>query len=294
MLQFMMDSIDGTLTVFNLENTLIYSILGVSLAIILALYLLRSFAVFALAKRNETVKKVAYMAWIPFLWIYPTALLAGKVLFFGRPMKNFAIVMTVLFILNELFALAYSVLTYFPLVGYYFQGGTVTIYSGIEATVQQLMSSGYKPYLFDDTLTLLTGGDMIYPIANVTLYGNFLTAIGLISDVVSLATLLFTVFMYIALFRRYWPAHFVIATVLSVLWAWIFPIFLFVIRKNKPMDYNDYLRERYSRMYYAHFNNPTNGGPMDGGNNFGSTPESPFEGFEEKDKEDPGDPFDGK
>ena len=94
--------------------------------------------------------------------------------------------------------------------------------------------------------------------------------------------------MYIALFRRYFPKHFVIATVLSVLWSWIFPIFLFVVRKNKPVNYNDFLRERYNRMYYGHYNNPVNNGNP----NYGSQPESPFEGFEDKDKEDPGDPFD--
>jgi hypothetical protein len=291
MLQFMMDNLDGSLSIFKMDPVLIYSVLGVILALALGLYVLRSIAVFTLAKRSDEFKKIAYMAWIPFLWIYPTAKLAGKVLFFGKPFKNFAVVLTILFIVNEVLMVGYSVLCYFPLVGYYLQGVTVTIYTGMEATRTQLMEFGYHPYYFDSSLTVLTGGggaNIVYPIANLELYGKILTVIGLASDLLSLATLLFTIFLYVSLFRRYFPKHFVIATVLSVLWSWLFPIFLFVIRKNKPVNYNDFLRERYNRMYYGQYNNPVNNGNP----NFGSQPESPFEGFENKDKEDPGDPFD--
>lgn len=298
MFRILVDYYDGGLGEIPISAGFIYTMAGIIFAITVALYLLRSIGVFTLAKKcqDDTIKQKAYFAWIPCLWIYLASRLAGKVLFFGKPMQKFALVMVILFTANEVLNIVYYVMAYLPLVGYYLQGGTVSFYmsSGL-LTNAELASYGLKPYLFDSTF--LTGFDINYPFANVSAMENVLFGISIVSDLLSLATLLFLVFFYIAIFKRYYPQHFVLATVLSI-WLGIFPIFIFAIRNKKPVVYSEFVRERYNRMYngnpYGNPNNPynnPNNNPNGSGNAYNRPPETPFSDFAENGEVDPGNPF---
>jgi hypothetical protein len=103
--------------------------------------------------------------------------------------------------------------------------------------------------------------------------------------------------VYIALFRKFWPQHYVLATVLSVLG--LFAPFVFAIRKKNAVNFSEYMRSRYN-MYYTPYGNPYGRPPY--GNPYGNPyanpnaeqqtpPEHPFSEFAERGEANPGDPF---
>ena len=230
------------------------------LAVTLAFYVLRSLGLYTLAKKNGV--KGAFVAWIPFAWIYVVCMLIGDGRFFGWTFKQIALLALVVFSINGIFDILYNALSYVPVIGYFLQGGTITLLEE---------NGGMKLFLGEDFLNPYSNYNAVKAFLNVTYYVN---------GVLSLVVTVVTVFAFIALFRKFWPQHYILASVLSVMG--LFPPFVFAIRNRQPVKYADYLR---SRFYYAdsYGQNPPQGTPR--------PPESPFGEFAERGDKDPGDPF---
>ncbi len=290
---------EGQLRVESVSSTYFYVVLGVIIAVVLAFYALRAIGVYKLAKASDgNLKNIAYFAFIPFLWIYLTARLAGKISLFGKPVQKFALILVILFTVTELVNIVYFFLTYYPIVGYFLSGGNVAVFfSGVDGsfTSGDLLNIGYKEYFFDGTF--FTGLNINYPYKNIELVQKICNAISIVNYVLTIVNLVFMIFFYIAFFKRYYPQHFILATVLCV-WLNAFPIFVFIIRNRKPINYNDYLRERYNYYYNnaqgpnTPYNNPyATNNPNDPNLQRPITPpSSPFPEFLDK-TETPDEPF---
>ncbi len=231
-----------------------------SLALTIAFYVLRSLGLYTLAKNNGIDH--AFIAWIPFAWIYTACKLIGDAKIFGWSFKKIAFIALVVFSVNGVLEWVYKFFSYFPLAGYLLQGGTI---------YAEETSSGFQ---------LIPGSDFVNP------YGGAAQAVETmcsvfyyINAVLSLIVLVVTIFMYIALFRKFWPKHYMLAAVLSVMG--LFPVFVFAVRKNQAVNYAEYLRARYYGMGYGH--NPHQGAQP--------PTEHPFSEFAERGDVDPGDPF---
>ncbi len=228
-------------------NGLIYVL--PSLLITLAFYLLRSIALFTMAKRNG-VKK-AFLAWIPCVWFYVACKLVGNVKFFGKTYKWTAILFTALFAFAELLTFAYNFLIYFPLVGYYLQGGTIYY----DFFGDGLIGNYYK-YATD----IYTELNFKNPYGSGM--GVFLRVMYYAIDVFDIISLLITWSVFFGFFKKFWPQHYVLAGMFSIFFG-LFAIFAFIVRKNKAVDYSQYVRQRYG-MYYSNPNGQGSNGRQDG------------------------------
>ncbi len=230
----------GQFTSVTLPSGVIWSTLIISLVITLAFYLLRSFGLYILAK-NQKVDK-AFLAFIPGVWIYIACKIIGKSRIFGKTFEQIAICIGIIFTAFEVLTLAYNVIAYIPLVEYVFVlDKTVHIAeSGATAT-------GLKEYLgmgiYLDS-AFIPYGDSWFGVSNV------LGVLGLFINIFDILSIFITVSVYFALFRKFWPQHYMLASLLSIFFG-LFPVFVFVIRNKKPIDYNEYLRSRY-----GHYANP--------------------------------------
>ena len=235
------------------------AIICCSLAVSLAFYLLRSIGLFVLAKKNGV--KHAFLAWIPCAWIYVACMLIADSRFFGLSFKSIALAALIVFALEGVLNAVYYSLNYIPVIGYISQGGTVTF---VEESGLLRISVG------DDFLNPYSDYNAVKVATNVIYYVN---------NVISLVTMVLTVFVYISLFRKFWPQHYVLAAVLSFMG--FFPVFVFAVRNKPAMNYADYLRSRYYGDYYGQTPPPNTERP----------PEHPFEEFAGRGEKDPGDPF---
>ncbi len=272
---------------FIVENWQIWLSLVLVFAIYLVLYLLRSIGLYVLAKR-QGVKK-AYLAWIPGVWIYALCKVLGNSRIFNQPVQSLAVIMTVIFSIAEFLTFAYSFLMLFPLFDYAIINGQ-TLYIGTKAQ----FGGEFVHYLNLNNSLGVYVAQIIYPfgMSMVTL-GKILNVLDLVSMLFDLASIFITVSLYFALFRKYWPQHYMLASLLSIFLG-LFPIFMFVIRKKNPIDYNAYLRARYG-AYQNPYGNPYGGygNPYgtQGGYSRPQEPESPFEDFEDKKNKKPKEPF---
>ena len=130
----------------------IIAILCCVLAVTAAFYVLRSIGLYALAKNNGIDH--AFVAWIPFAWIYVACKLISETRMFGWSFKNIAVWALIIFSVSGVLDIVYNVLTYFPAVGYFLQGGTITIVeenAGMKLYRERLFRDknfphGYKRY----------------------------------------------------------------------------------------------------------------------------------------------------
>lgn len=258
--------------------------LAIGLAVFIAFYVLRSIGIYTLAKRGGY--KNAYLGWIPFAWIYLAARLCGNVTFFGKKINSFAVILVVFYTVTQALVLAYYFLCYFPLAGYYLQGGTV--YMVTNTTGAGLPGTRY-PLL--GNICTQTAINLNYPYSQAFLKTFNICVI--ISNILDIINIVLMVTFYFALFGKYWPRHSFAASMLSIFG--LFGPFVFAIRKNKPMTREEFMRTRfgfYQNPYGNPYNNPY-GNPN--GNPDGYTPpkppETPFSEFAERGEVDPGDPF---
>ena len=77
-----------------------YLILAIGLVVVLGFYLLRSFGLYALAKRHGE-NKGAWTAFCPIIWVYIASKLAGEVAIFGKKIKSFAVVILIVACIAE-------------------------------------------------------------------------------------------------------------------------------------------------------------------------------------------------
>ena len=218
----------------------------------LAFYLLRSVGLFVLAKKNGV--KLAGLAFIPGVWMFTACKIIGKARIFGMTMEKMAVWFAIVFSISVYLSLLSNFITYFPYIGYYLAGGEIGFISQ------------------EGTMYLETGANFVNPF-DTQFVSVFLRVIGIFSYLLNIAELFITITVYISLFRKFWPEHYILAAVLSFLG--LFPIFVFVIRNKQPVDYMEYIRRRFANSGYNPYGNyggqggyGANGG-YGGQNNYG-------------------------
>ncbi|MBO5068176.1 MAG: hypothetical protein J6C62_07240 [Clostridia bacterium] len=266
----------------------IWTTVGIYLGVMLAFYVLRSIGVYVLAKRQGIKCKV--LAWIPCLWFYVVCKLVGKSRFFGKPIENLALLFVIIFSLSQLFGFVQSFLVNFPLVGNFLQGREILFaQSGLDLEAQGFFEYSSGMYVTNDFVNP-------YGMGGIQTVNLILSIIGYVSMFVDLAEIVITISVYFALFRKFWPQHHVLASLLTIFLG-LFAPFVFVIRKKEPVNYMEYLRSRYNYNPYSNpygnpYNNPNSyNNPYNNGQSAPKRPEHPFSEFAEKDEVDPGNPF---
>ena len=266
----------------------IWTTVGIYLGVMLAFYVLRSIGVYILAKRQGIKCKV--LAWIPCLWFYVVCKLVGKSRFFGKPIENLALLFVIIFSLSQLFGFVQSFLVNFPLVGNFLQGREILFaQSGLDLEAQGFFEYSSGMYVTNDFVNP-------YGMGGIQTVNLILSIIGYVSMFVDLAEIVITISVYFALFRKFWPQHHVLASLLTIFLG-LFAPFVFVIRKKEPVNYMEYLRSRYNYNPYSNpygnpYNNPNSyNNPYNNGQSAPKRTEHPFSEFAEKDEVDPGNPF---
>ncbi len=279
----------GIGTSFNPTTFIVFVCL--SIAFTIALYVLRSIGLYVMAKKQDL--KHEKLAFVPILWVYVMAKLIGRVFILGKERKGFAVVITVIFTLFELLSLTSSFLAYFPLAGYYLSGGEVVINLAEEG----VFLYGLIEYPLIGGIYVQpagTVGGFVMPYANVLAVSKVIYIFDLIAELLSVVYLIASVFIYINLFRKYWPRHFVLAVVLSLLVDPAFAILVFCLRKKEPMSYEEYLRSIGVRVYNPYVDgqnvngnppreNPNVNNPFEDFPEEKTTNEEPFSEFDKKD-----------
>ena len=255
---------------------IIWAGLGISLAVILALYALRSVGLFVLAKK-QGIKNYG-LAFVPFVWIYIACKLVGKARFFNKPIENLALIFTIVFAVSEFLTFAYNFIIYFPLFEYVvFHGGKVVIGSAVQA------SEMLKYISLSDGTGIFTAKQILPFGLSIPTVRVVLDVIYYLSGIFDIASIFITVTVYINLFRKFWPQHYMLASLLSIFLG-LFPIFVFVIRNKPAVNWADYMRSRYGAYgnpYGNQYNNPYNNGGYNGANG-APNGQTPFEDFEKK------------
>lgn len=290
----------GQFTSLTLPSGVIWSALITAVVVVIAFYVLRSIGLFVLAK-NQKINK-AFLAFIPGVWIYLACKIIGKTRFFGKPYEQIAIWLCIIFTISEVLTLAYNVLVYLPLFEYVF-----VLDKTLHVAEGSGVSTSLKSYL----------GMGIYVDSGFIPYGNswvvirkILVILDYITPIFDILSIFITVSVYFALFRKFWPQHYMLASLLSI-FVGLFPVFVFVIRNKKPIDYNAYLRSRYGGYYNRYsggygnpYSNPyqqptqprqpespfgdfENGSSSSNANGRPSEPFGEFTGSKEKKKEEP-------
>ncbi len=274
----------------SFQEVLTYAIIYT--LVVIALYVLRSVGLYQLTKRQKI--KNAWMAFIPFIWIYVASKLFGTLVLSGKPLKNFPLLVTIVFSISVTINFTINFLVYFPLVGYYLQGGEI-YFANTTSFNEVLQPMGFEKYYFMPTSVFVRG--ILYPYSNYALVGLIVAILQRVNALLSLFSTFLTVFVYMGIFRKFWPQRYILATVLSILG--VFPIMIFIIRNHKAINFDDYIRSRY----YGHAHNPYGGvGGVDmrmGGESpvnrqnqkMGKEPLDPFEEFENTKSEKGEDPF---
>lgn len=255
----------------------IWTGLGAVIAVWLAFYLLRSFGIYRLAVNNGV--NHAFLAWIPVAWIFPCCKLIGEQLFFGKAFSKIALLVTIVLSVGTAISFVIEFLSWFPIVGYYFSGGT--IYVGESAEVLALNPNAKEFW----TGSLFTDANFKYPYNRpyvIIKIVNALSTFTMLFDIVEIVVL---INVYIVLFRKFWPRHYIVASVMS--FFGLFPVFAFVIRKKTPVQIKTYV-----------YTNPYNDNPY---GYRGSYPpprprsdDDPFDEFKDKDDEPFGEIFNKK
>lgn len=292
------------LTGSNLDTELTFgmvlTVAIIAVLIAVALYLLRSFGLYVLAKRKNY--KFKFVAFIPIAWMFVAIRLVGEVRLFGKSFKSLALVLTLVFAVSELINLAYNFIIYYPLFGNYI-AGLIESGSGVvnDRTIYFILNvenvTGIKEYIFASGVGV--GGGFIYPYLNINAAITALNAMSYVGMFFDLASIFLTVTVFLNIFKKYWPQKMVFATILSVLIG-LFPIFVFVIRNKAEIDYQEYLRKRnayYRNPYGAYGPGPYGQNPY-GQNPYGQNPyqnrtDNPFGEFNDARKVDPFDEFSG-
>ena len=249
---------------------------AITSAITIALYVLRSIGLFVMAKRASI--KHAFIAWIPCLWMFTACKLIGnKVLFMGKPISKLAVIFCVIFSVSELCVVIFDAITYFPLIGNYLMGRDIYVVMTYETeSIKGLTQYMWVPDFYHDSSFVNPYGDAVYAI------DTFLKIMNYVSIPFDIANIFVVITVYVNLFKRYLPNHYLLAAIISLLG--FFAPFVFAVRKREPMNYIDYLRSRYQHNpYYGnpYANNPQGQRP----------PEHPFSEFAGRGEVDPGDPF---
>lgn len=273
------------------KNGAVFTVAAIVMAIVLTLFLLRAIGIFKLSKKAGI--KSAFMAFIPFVWIFPACKLVKESKFFNTTIGKLAVIFTIICALTEMLSFAYEFLVYFPYVGNFLMGRDIYMIVN-------------ESYVTDQYFVLFEGlglygkvGEFVNPYTDVYAMQKVMDGIGYTCNILSILHSIIIVWIYIALFKKYWPQHFALGAICS-----IFGLdgpFIFAIRNKEPVNYMDYLRSRYHA-----YGNPY--GPYGGQGQHGSfyggdgrwhnaqkenpaDSEEPFGEFQDKKDKKPDEPF---
>lgn len=235
-------------------------------AFYITFYVLRSIGVYKLAKGQNIAH--AFMAFIPGVWMFTACKIIGKSRILGYSAEKIAVLFTVIFTAAAVLPLVYDFLTYFPYIAYYFEGGSVSLISRNGGLYIECGSDFINHF---DT-------QAINVICKVLSVANYL---------LRLAEIFVTVTVYIALFRKFWPEHYILAAVMS--FFGLFPIFVFAIRNRQAVDFNEYIKRRYYGSGYTPYGNRYYGNNGQGGN--ASERRTPYYGNTQNGENEPFDEF---
>ncbi len=273
------------------EPVVLWLSVAFSIAVVLTFYILRSIAIYTMAKKKKL--KRACLAFIPCVWVYTACKLVGNSRFFGTTYDKLALVFCLIFSFGEILGVCYSFLNVFPIVGNFLTGKELFIVYVTDPSVdinsytQGMIQIGSNVY----------GYNVVDPYANMGIAPVVMNAILVVFsytvNLFDIAVTVISILLYINIFRRYVPQHYILFTVLSIVLG-IFAPFVFAIRNRESIDYSEYLRSRYNAWYananpYGGQANPYGGQASQSSQ---QTPPNPFSEFAGKDEVDPGDPFD--
>ena len=242
------------------------------------IYVLRSIGLYVMAsKRQIKGKKLAF---VPFLWVYVMAKLIGRAFFFQKEFKGFAVFACVVATLVGVINLVVNVLVYFPIIGYYLQGGEILI----NLTEGAYIENTYYAYRFISGIYLKN--NFLMPYTNILAVEKAIYALTTISEVLAIVSFIVTVFIYVFLFRKYWPRHYILATFLCLAFD-VFGIVIFCLRKKEPVNYEEYVRANRV-VFYAPNSQPNN--QSRNGNHDAVNLGDPFDEFPDE-REDVSEPF---
>ncbi len=276
---------------------LLYLVIAFVIAVLF--YTLRTIGLYSLAKK-QNVKNI-FLVFIPFAWIYIACKLIKNERFFNKPYQNLALIFCILFTVTGVLNLVYQILLYFPLFQYLVIDNQVAKLV-LDETVSIV---GLKEY-FEGAGIFIDENYLPYGNA-LDLVNKALEIIGSVSGILDLASTIITVFLYIAIFKTYWPQHYTLVSLICI-FTNLFPVFIFVIRKKEPVNFNDYMRSRYNsyaNQYQNPYQNPysnnySNGqgdnGNYNGYNNYNPNyntqrPDAPFNDFADENSKQPEKPF---
>ena len=262
---YTLKSKDGVLLLKN--NSQPFLVAGiVSLVVISALFVLYAIGIYQMSK-NRGLKK-SWLSFLPFVNLLQVGKLAGDCRVFGRRMKRAGLYAMIVQIISFIFILGYVVCKYYLFVSY-----------GDALTVTAEGALDFSP-------TSKTGQivNNVYEISSYLL------------NILNLIQVVFMFILFSALYKNYSPRNYFIFA-----WSMVFIsssrfIIPFILRKNKAINYEEYVRrqrEQYIRTMYGQnpygqnpygnpYNNPYREQPKE-------KPEDPFGEFSEEE-----DPFDYK
>lgn len=257
-------------------------------AIVLAFYVLRSIGLMVMAKKVGLSRACVVFSWFPILWTFTACKLIGDDKVFGKSFKDLALLFCILFGAFQGINFIVNVIAYFPIIGNVLLGRELYILSF--NTYEEMQSYAISRGLEQTFLSGIYGGsNFVNPYGGATAaMGTIINVSNYILPILQIVSIVITVTIYINLFKKYRPNHYVLFSILSIFG--FFGPFVFAVRKREPVDYMDYVRSRYSyygspyrNPYGNQYNNPSQDTPR--------PPETPFEEFAEKGEVDPGDPF---
>ena len=254
----------------------------VALGLLLTFYLFRSIGLYTLAKANGV--KNPWIAFIPAVWMFTACKLIGESsAFFGQTYKKLALLFGIAFSVCAAVSLIDRVLCYYPLISYAVQSGAnARIYYAGSFSSDFFASSGIPVYPYDGAFCVEGFVDG-YPYRLKVL----LSGINILGIFTSVVSIVITVSVYFSLFRKFWPEHYILASLLSILLS-LFPIFVFAVRNRQPVDYGAYMREKYRAFYSARYGRPPENrdeqpfGEFKSGNGENKPSDDPFEEFSDK------------
>ena len=230
-----------------------------------------SFGLFAMAKKRNM--KIAFLAWIPVASTYLAGKLAGEAMFFGIKAKWIALVVLILQALTLVFRLITDI---------YFAPLLSDVWSRTLKNETFEYIYGTAEYNEQGALINSTPGVMSADYYQGMLFGYASAAV---EGIYSIAK----VFLIYVLFLNYAPRSAWIFTLLSFFFPFMWPILVFVTRKNSSDEYREFMKMKMHSMYgggnpYA-YGDGSYRDPYDlseEGNKKAEKPESPFGEFDDK------------
>lgn len=217
--------------------------------IIIAAFLFKAFAINYIAKKRGLDK--TYLAFIPFFNFILLGKIVGKTVVWGKKVDNVGLILCILTLANFVLSTLLDLGDYAKELGSVF-GFTITDYK--LAFVENWMKQT----------------------------GVFFNVINIIYTISAFIELFFRISVYFLIFRMYCPERAFMYMIISIFIDSLFGVFLFIVRKRNPFDFNSFYRARYTT--YNPYNNDYNSKAYSQPE--GKKEEDPFPEFSDKEAEE--------